>query len=249
MTTRDTETKRSRPRKVLKTNLQYPIFKEMADLITDQIWNKTYLEMSNGHFPITGLWIQDNRLVYRSRGQKKNKFEVEIPDNAMEAIPIITDFLYEKLSINRGNNQVDIQNYLIEHMKDELPKWNKLKRLQKIDIVIRYAKQLKEKYNLETQTYNHLKNTLINAVEDYTLRNNDIIMEDGAIKNINSLTFDPENNYFKLTKFRKTNKKSIKIDENYNLLDRLKIVLMYSSNAQSLDTETSRAIETGISTN
>lgn len=246
MTTRDAETKRTRSKRVAKTTLQYPIFKEMAELISDETWNKTYLDMSNGRFPISGLSIIDNHLVYRSRGQKKNKYELEIPNNVVDAIPIITEFLYEKLSVNRGLTQIDIQDYLAQHMKDEIPKWNKLKRIQKLDMLIRYAKEIKEKCNLSRSDYESLSTILINALEDSTLKADNIQIEEGVIVNIDCVDYDKTTKTFVLNKNRRppAQRKKSKTNTQYDLLDRFKMILFYSSTGHSPETN----IETGTST-
>lgn len=238
MSSRDIESKRTRAKKNIKTILQYPIFKEIADIITDETWHKTYLDMANGYFPISGLTIQDNRLIYRGRGQKKSKYEIEIPDNVVDAATAITEFLYDKLSINRGIEQVDIQDYLTKHMKDTLPDWGKLKRIQKIEIVIGYARKLRDENRLDNFIYENLKSTLVNAVEDYSLKNEDIVFNNGIIENIKSLSFDEKTKTFNIVRKKRTVKKSADRTISQSLLDRLKMVLYYCTSGGHPETAT-----------
>lgn len=173
---------------------KYPFFHDMAEAIDDPEWQETFKNMAVGKFPVAGLYMVENCLVYKTTGRKKPEFEFQIPNDPKAGAEALMKLLYQRLGINRHDIGSGLLEYISQYCKAENYEWNKLKATQQLLFVPKFVKQYKEEHGLSTEQARQLQLVVEQAIIDKRIRKNDVVFENNCLLEIKTLK--RENDYF-----------------------------------------------------
>lgn len=174
--------------------MNYPIFHECANLTSDNYWKTIFDNLSNGKFP-PGIYISENSLCYGIKGK-----DFRYPINDKDAQTIFDDLIdlfktklellsndditEKKLEINNRNDKLD--ELIIDDWDYVSRKNNKLKS----SILEKFVIDCKYNYNLSDDEFLSLHNHITTSITFGTIKNSDIIYNDGKIDKIIGIDFD-----------------------------------------------------------
>lgn len=195
------EAKRTKlKRKTVKQ--KYPFFHDMAEAVDDPEWQETFKNMAVGKFPIAGLYMVDNCLVYKTTGRKKPEFEFQIPNDPKTGAESLMKLLYQRLGINRHDIGSNLLEYISQFTKVENYEWNRLKSTQQLLFVPNYIKRYKEANGLTNEQARQLQLVVEQAIIDKKLRKNDVVFENNRLLEVKPLKC--ENGYYYIERPERT---------------------------------------------
>ena len=181
---------RRRKKKILN-----PIFAECFKIATDPFWKDKFEKASYGKFP-RGFSYNKGYLIYK-RGAKNDS--VAIPESPHEAYSVCVFFFHDaaKIYSDQDRKQIKEEEYqlqLLDQLKEKT--WAKTLKRQKEILVEIYVHELKDKYKLSVNATRKLEDLVNVGILFNHFNKDNIILEDGMIKEIKGLEFNPQTKSF-----------------------------------------------------
>jgi hypothetical protein len=176
----------------------YPIFLECCDYIKDDFWMTIFKDMSNGKLPY-GIHINNKRTL-TTHYKNKNFNYVYHDKHPKDIFYDLKELLVENFGLRSRCDNVKYEEKLKENLKDITENrdniWKSIKRNSiKTILLINYVIENKHIYNLDAQISKNLLYDLKCFLYSKQLISDDIILEDGKIKEITLVKYS-NNNYF-----------------------------------------------------
>lgn len=189
---RRSKSSRSRSRKSKLKKIEYPHFLEYKQLETDEFWLDI---IDNCSFDILPKFFSfyDDRIIFKSKSISLN---VKLTGNHPDDWKNIKNFflihgIRSKIDINSNMNKLKSG----QIMKVDIQTWKNIKSKKNRQILIlRFVNDLFE--SMKLPEYEILLSIINKAILFKVIKDDDIVLKDGAICEIKSLRFNREENQF-----------------------------------------------------
>ena len=191
------------------------IFEECAQLIDDPYWKATFQQAAYGKLP-RGFIFKNNNITYK-RGNKTQR--IEVPENPVEAISVCINFFKNiagiRSKIDQEREKLEIEESMSKIKPLNSCNWSDIKRKRIRELLINsFIRTMSITMHLSKSETDQLS-TLINIgfILGY-FTSDSVVFENGSIKSIRGLLYDPDNHKFVFDTSiieRKSNKSKVKI--------------------------------------
>jgi hypothetical protein len=173
------------------------LFLQYASTVKDDYWKAIFLDLSRGKFP-KGYMYKDSKLMFR---QKTKCHKITLPTSSAEELAsLVIEFFKQTSSMfSMKDKQEHMATAITNQELDEeqLTSWSKVRRM-KLQETLKsiYIDSLTEKYNLNHQEKNHLREVV--ALGYFLKAFPTTQISNGQITNIVGLQWNPETRRFSL---------------------------------------------------
>ena len=175
---------------VVKKEINYPIFFECFQYITDSFWETIFEELAYGKPPY-GTYISKGFL---SCSYKEKEFSYKIENKNPEILyNDVMNLLSKKLGLQsqreKNKKKLDMQVFENE-LKDYRKCWNNIRRKNIKDLLIeQYVIDMKHKHNFDLKQAQNLLSMIYISMIFKVITSKDILYENGSIMNIEGIHF------------------------------------------------------------
>jgi hypothetical protein len=188
----------------------HPIFLELSEISTDNIWKNIFVKASIDKFP-PNFSAQNNFLIFKKRSQSER---YEIKDNSISSLEETIEFFKKYGGFCEEDSDADIFEYLISQ-SENYSSWSQIRGKKKKDYFLsRYIDTLNQKYDLNPDEKQQLYTTIYFGYCLKIIDSANIKMENMQIVDINNLFFDNLKRKFRLEGEQKLKKSSRKRSSN-----------------------------------
>ena len=173
----------------IKKEIIYPIFLECCQYTDDLFWIYIFEDLSYGKCPY-GCYINKNFLCCSFKG-KEFSYKIDSNKDPKVMFEEIYNLLHNKLGFySEIQRRSKIKNIEIPESNWKDKKWNNIKNKNVKDFIIdNYVISMKKLYSLDDNTVIKLKFVILSGIIFKTISNNDIVYENGIIKEIKGISF------------------------------------------------------------
>lgn len=232
------KTRRAKPEQVIVNS----IFKECAELTQDTTWKTIFNSASYGKLP-KGFTFKDGFLTHKIRNKLSR---VEISSNAAQAFEECTSFFKTKAGIMSEEDQKkareEFEDFLLESGSLYPTRWTEVRKKVRDVLISTFVGNVAKEVGLRPAEKADMKNKINLGLILGCFGNDQIVLENGYIKEIAGLEFDHTSRNFKIdhTKAPKQLKKSRRVEK-----EKLPKKSFYALWVKFLDTLEKRVTKTG----
>lgn len=189
------KTRRAKPDPVVVNS----IFKECADLTSDPTWKTIFQEASFGKMP-RGFSFKDGYITHKIRNKISR---IEVPSSSQVAFSECIRFFKDKAGIMSQEDQKrakdEFEEYLLNNGSLHPMRWSEIRKKKVKDVLIstfiaRFGKEI----GLTQQEKADLRNKIYLGFILGCFGNDQVELENGYIRNIAGLDFEPETRIFQI---------------------------------------------------
>ena len=206
------KTRRAKPDPVVVN----PIFKECADMVTDQTWKTIFNEASFGKLP-RGFTYKDGYITHKIRNKVTR---IEISTDPEIAINECLHFFKEKAGIMSQEDQKkakeDFEDYLLKSGALCPQRWSEIRKKKIKDVLIStFIAKLGKEIGLSSNEKADLRNKIYLGFILGCFGNDQVELDNGYIRNIAGLDFSQETRdfYIDYSRAPKQLKKSRRVEK------------------------------------
>ncbi len=167
----------------------YPIFMECCKYTFDEYWIKILENCSYNNFPKTCKYDYDNHTL-KIKGE-----DIVLPKEDDKLYKILKKLFMEKLDMYSQSEM--IYNGMCKTPKSDISLWKKIKSKNiKDDLLTEFVYEYKEKYQLSDIVTTRLYNKLQLGIQYKNILSEDIICENGKIKEIKNVNYNVKKQQF-----------------------------------------------------
>lgn len=195
-------------RKKVETQKSYPIFAQVKEYTLDPFWCDILDNFTNGNIH-PGITLKDDSIVIGSEEFETFCFSDEgDQDERAETSMMIIGALRSELGIISDTERFDKKLESFSGEEQTLC-WSKVKNKAKREMfVLQFTEKEQKQKALSDEERQSLYWFLMTCIDLGCIRSDSILMEDGRIKEIQGLLFDPESASYRLEEFSFPNSKS-----------------------------------------
>lgn len=202
-----------------------PIFMECAQLTDDPLWKSLFENSAYGKFP-RGFTYREGVLSYKVRSKV---FTFEMPQLAYEALPQCVDFMKRTGKIaskaDQEQDRMEIEERLQNQVTLDRCNWSDIKKKKvKALLISSYIEETAKAYNMSSKQKEYFKIVLNVGFSLGYLNKDDIVFEEGQVRSITGLTYDPVLKKFAIdstrtAKLKKTSKITPELKSKLSFID------------------------------
>ncbi len=184
----------------------YPIFEECKKYTLDPYWKDKFTNFAHNKFPSEIKYDPVHKnLILKLDGKKREV--IGLPDDdPIFTFQVVMKILRENLNMN-SNRDIKFRKEEMEiacqkNVCDLDCEWKKIKpRHLKDQFIMDYIAKLKEEHNLSSQEVKELISVVHLGFQFKALSQDGVDFSDGAVQNIEGLTFDENTRKFKIPEY------------------------------------------------
>jgi hypothetical protein len=177
----------------MKRRIVNDIFESIRVFNSDPFWDMFLAKASRNKFP-KGFDFLNDKLMY---SYNMETFYLVVNEVNQQQFDSIKKFVSEKgiFSDTDRSNQLMNQTLFDEEEEEPVENWKGLGKIQR-NAIFEYIKILVDKYDLNKEETDHLKNTMRIGIASGFLNDGNIIVSQSEIVNINNLVWDESKRCF-----------------------------------------------------
>lgn len=180
----------------------FQVFENCKKYTLDKFWKDHFTNLARNKFPPGIKYDDKTKTLYIKIKNKEEK--IILPDENTEIFNILMDIMKNKLGI-RSNRDLKIEKEHIVNItkKDaEMDDFKKIKQKQLKDhLIMNYVISLRDKYGLTNAEYNKALSIIQLGFQFKSITMDNVIYENGNIKDIEGIFFNPKTREFCLPEY------------------------------------------------
>lgn len=185
----------------------FPLFEECKNYTLDKCWMEWFSNFACNKFPSGVKYDPKNRNLILKIENKPMEI-VGLPEDPPQLFNTLMFIMKQKLGM-RSTRDLKIQKEQIDHVIKQRNidlecDFKKIKPAHlKKQLIMNYIISLKQKYGLSSSEYNMAVSTVQLGFQFKAIKVDDVIYEEGEIKDIKGLVFDSKKRKFNLPSYAK----------------------------------------------
>lgn len=179
----------------------FPIFNKCKNFTLDPYWKDLFDDLSYNKFPSGFRYDPTNNCVIIKLGTKREM--ITVPSTPIELFQVLIKIFKEKLG-KRSTRDLQIQKEEITTMKSKIAinlncEWKKIKpKHAKQQILMDYITRLKVEHQMSATDAKKLLAMVQLGFQFHAIKPDDVIYENGVIKDIKGIKYDKKTNTWKV---------------------------------------------------